>query len=296
MHGDARTRVRDGWLPALLLVIGATELATLRTPGWPWAVALEAVGAALLVFRRTHPLVAVPGSAAAVLLVPLTGTQMNEAAAPILFYVVGVFSLGRFATALPGASAVVAVLAMVFADYALVDPRDHDVTDVVFVLTLAVPPYVFGRIVRKLDEHGRQLVEQQEVIRRQAVQAERDRIARELHDVIAHSVSAMVVQTAAAQDLVRSAPDRAAALLETVAETGRAALAETGRLLHLVRDDADELGLRPAPGLADLPALVASLRDGGMRLDAELELPRPRSRPWRTSRPTGSCRRRSRTP
>ncbi len=74
--------------------------------------------------------------------------------------------------------------------------------------------------------------------------------------MIAHSVSAMVVQTAAAQDLVRTHPDRAAALLRIVADTGRRALAETGRLLHLIRDDADELGLRPAPGLADVPELV----------------------------------------
>ena len=76
------------------------------------------------------------------------------------------------------------------------------------------------------------------------MRAERDRIARELHDVIAHSVSAMVVQTAAAQDLVRTDPDRAGALLADVADTGRRALAETGRLLHVIRDDADELGLR----------------------------------------------------
>jgi signal transduction histidine kinase len=114
---------------------------------------------------------------------------------------------------------------------------------------------------------------QQEQLRDQAVQDERDRIARELHDVIAHSVSAMVVQTAAAQDLVRTAPDRADALLEQVAETGRQTLAETGRLLHLVRDDADELGLAPAPGLADLPALVASVREAGLDVDADLALP-----------------------
>ena len=82
------------------------------------------------------------------------------------------------------------------------------------------------------------------------MRAERDRIARELHDVIAHSVSAMVVQTAAAQDLVRTDPDRAEAVLADVADTGRRALAETGRLLHVIRDDADELGLEPGAGLS----------------------------------------------
>ena len=90
--------------------------------------------------------------------------------------------------------------------------------------------------------------------------------------MIAHSLSAMVVQTAAAQDLVRRRPDEAAALLESVARTGREALAETGRLLHVIRDDADELGLSPQPGLADVPVLVDRLREGGLQVDAELDL------------------------
>ena len=62
-------------------------------------------------------------------------------------------------------------------------------------------------------------------------------------------------------------------LLESVAETGRSALAETGRLLHVVRDEADELGLAPAPGLADVPALVGAMRDQGLDVDAALTLP-----------------------
>ena len=82
----------------------------------------------------------------------------------------------------------------------------------------------------------------------------------------------MVVQTAAAQDLVVTDPRRAGEMLEAVAETGRRALAETGRLLHVIRDDADELGLSPAPGLADVPALVDQLRDGGLDVEALLDL------------------------
>ena len=86
------------------------------------------------------------------------------------------------------------------------------------------------------------------------MRAERDRIARDLHDVIARSVSAMVVQTAAAQDLVRSDPARAESVLRDVTDTGRKALVGA-KLLHIIRDDADELlGLSPAPGVADLRA------------------------------------------
>ena len=61
--------------------------------------------------------------------------------------------------------------------------------------------------------------------------------------------------------------------MQTVADTGRSALAETGRLLHLVRDEAGELGLEPAPSVRDVPTLVESFRTNGRELHAELDLP-----------------------
>ena len=263
---------RDAAVPAVLLVVGAAELGTLRTTGWLPSIGLEALAALALVFRRTHPFPAVPVMAVPLMLIPLTGTQMDDAATPIFFYVLGVYSLGRYLSLRGGIVALLLTLALVAADFGF-DPSDNDWTDLVFVLSLAIPPYVFGRISRRLAEQSDLLAHQAEQLRDQAVRAERDRIARELHDVVAHSVSAMVVQTAAAQDLVRTDPDRAGELLASVAETGRRALAETGRLLHLVRDDADELGLSPAPGLADVPALVEEFREGGLTVDATLDLP-----------------------
>ena len=259
-------------MPAVLLVVGAAELGTLRTTGWLPSIGLEVLAALALVFRRSHPVVAVPVMAAALMAIPLTGTQMDEAAAPIFFYVLGMYSLGRHLPLRRGVVAALVTLALVAADFGF-DPADNDWTDLVFVLSLAIPPYVFGRISRRLAEQGELLARQSEQLRDQAVRDERDRIARELHDVVAHSVSAMVVQTAAAQDLVSTDPAKAAQLLASVAETGRRALAETGRLLHLVRDDADELGLSPAPGLADVPALVEEFRGGGLAVEATLDLP-----------------------
>lgn len=273
MDDEGRVGWRDTWLPALLLTLGAAELATLGSRGWIPSVGLEALAAVLLVFRRRYALVVVPASAVALMLIPLTGTAMNEAAAPILFYILGIFSLGRYIPGLRGVAGLVAIVVAIFVVSVLLDPRPDDWTDVIFVLSLAVPPYVFGRIVRKLDEQGRALAAQQEVIARQAVTEERARISRELHDVIAHSISVMVVQTAAAQDVVRTDPEKASELLASVADTGRDALAETGRLLHLVRDEADELGLKPAPGLAEVPALVESFRAGGLQVEDDLDLP-----------------------
>ncbi len=270
---EERLGWRDALLPALLVGLGAAELASLGTRGWTAAVGLQAVAGVLLVLRRRYPLVVGPAAAAALLVTPWIGPQLDQVAAPILFLIVAIYSLARWITGLRGVAGLVVILGFLFVDYAFVDSRVHDWTDVVFVLSLAVPPYVFGRIVRRLDDQRRLLAEQQELIRGQAVAEERERIARELHDVIAHSISAMVVQTAAAQDLLRTSPDRAATLLQSVADTGRGALEETGRLLHLIRDAADELGLRPAPGLRDVPVLVDTFRAEGLPVEAELDLP-----------------------
>lgn len=267
---EPRTGRRDVWLPGLVLVAGVVELATLAGPGWLAAAALEAVAAALLVFRRSRPLVAFPAAALVLMALPLTGTRMEDAAVPIVFYVLGTYALARYG---PAAGAVAAVVVTVL--LAVVDAWQAggaSVTDVAFVLAIATPPYVFGRVTRRSAEQSAEIARQAELLREQDLRAERDRIARELHDVIAHSVSAMVVQTAAAQDLVRTAPDRALTLLESVADTGRRALEETGQLLHLVRDESDELGLHPAPGLADLPSLLAELRTAGLHVEAEVDL------------------------
>jgi|SRR5882757_6749616 signal transduction histidine kinase len=119
------------------------------------------------------------------------------------------------------------------------------------------------------------LERQQELVRQQAVREERGRIARDMHDVIAHSVSAMVVQTAAAQDLVRSDPARAEQMLGGVADTGRHALAETVRLLRVLRDEHNELQLERPPGLANLDTLVDEFRASGLRIDLEVPDPLP---------------------
>lgn len=261
---------RDLWIPGALLLAGSTELALLGTPGWAASIGLEVVAAAALVWRRIFPMLVGPLVPLVLLLIPLTGARMDDAATPIAFVIVAIYSLARYLDRGSGLIALALTLLMVSLNLFLAG--GGDATDAMFVLSLAVPPYVFGRVSRRLAEQSSLLEQQSQQLRDQAVRDERDRIARELHDVIAHSLSAMVVQTAAAQDLVRRRPDQAAALLESVARTGREALAETGRLLHVIRDDGDELGLSPQPGLADVPVLVDRLRDGGLEVDAELDL------------------------
>jgi signal transduction histidine kinase len=262
---------RDAWLPALIAVAGTAELASLGIPHWQRGVAFELVACGLLVARRVYPLVAPLVAMGLLLLVPWFGVPLDQPSVPIAVWALSFFSLGRNVPDLRGLVAVGMVLVEVFADYRWVDTRQHNWSDVAFVLILATPPYVLGRVVHRLDEQRRALEEAQEQVRLAAVRDERDRIARDLHDVIAHSVSAMVVQTAAAQDVVRTDPERAESMLADVAETGRRALAETGRLLHVIRDTADELGLEPSPGLAQVPGLVDRFRGDGLRVDLEMD-------------------------
>jgi signal transduction histidine kinase len=265
----------DVLLPVALAVLGTAEMLSLHVRGAAYGLAGELIAAGLLVFRRQHALIAGTGAAVVLLVIPWLGPQLDEPATPILFWAVAIYALARWIAGLGGLVGVLCIAVLVLVDYVFVDSRSHNWSDVVFASTLIVPPYVVGRIVRRLADQKRQLEDQQELVRHEAVRAERDRIARELHDVIAHSVSAMVVQTAAAQDLVRHDPDRAEEVLADVAATGRRALAETGRLLHVIRDDADELGLSPAPGLADLPALVEQFRASGLTVDLDLREPLP---------------------
>jgi signal transduction histidine kinase len=261
----------DVLLPAGVFVLAAVEMATLRPRGWGYGVLLELVACTLLVFRRRRTLLTATLATAVLLVMPWIGPQLDQPAVPIMIWAMSVYALARWPEDLRGAFGLAAILLLVLADFVFVDRRAHDLSDVMFVLALVVPPFVLGRISRRLALQKVLLEQREELVKREAVRAERDRIARELHDVIAHSVSAMVVQTAAAQDLLRVDPDRTAAVLADVAETGRHALAETGRLLHVIRDDADELGLRPAPGLADLPRLVERFRASGLDVDLALD-------------------------
>ena len=274
MERMTRRHVPDVALPVGLLLLGLVELSTIDTAGRRYAVTAQVIAALLLVFRRRYAFPCATAAGAVVLLPPVAGPALDEVATPILVMIVALYSLGRYLSDLRGLGGVAAILLTTLMMYLTVDTRAHDWTDVVFVLAMTVPPYVFGRVSRRLAEQGEVLRHNQELVRREAVRAERDRIARELHDVIAHSVSAMVVQTAAAQDLVRTDPDMAERVLADVAATGRRAVSETGRLLHAIRDDAQELGLDPTPGVAQLPELLQQFRSGGMDVEyAADELP-----------------------
>ena len=109
---------------------------------------------------------------------------------------------------------------------------------------------------------------------RRAVADERERIARELHDVLAHNVSVIVLQAAAAEDVFDAHPEQAREALRAIEASGRVALAELRRLLAAVRPDGDDL-TQPQPGLDQLETLVGSMRAVGLAVDVRCEGERP---------------------
>jgi signal transduction histidine kinase len=261
---------REVALPAALAALGTIELVSLHVTRLAPAVAVEAAACALLVFRKQRTLLLCTGAALILMSLPYFGPDLDEPAVPILIVALASFSLARYVPRNRGLIGMAAIfLALVVTQELTLSPS-LDLSDVMFLVAVLAPPYAFGWLLRRLaDSHAtetRLLLERQEAARSEAVAAERARIARELHDVLAHSVSAMVVQAEAASDLVPRAPDRAVVALDEVTRVGRTALAETGRVLRLIRDSDDELGLSPDPGLDRLPELVEGFRRSGLRV------------------------------
>jgi len=259
-------------LPIGLGALATVEALSVDPPDVGAAIAAEWTALLLLVLRRRAPLT-VGSAALGLVLLPSLYMRVDELTGPILVAWLAVYSLGRFLPDLRGLAVVVLFLAVLITAFVF---RDHGagVGDVVWVSALVLPPYGFGVLIRVWDDRTQRMAEEaarlaagQEQIRQETAAAERARIARELHDVLAHSVSAMVVQTTAAQDLVHRDPDRAAQVLHDVAAVGRRALAETGRLLHLIRDTDDELGLQPDAGLDRLDELIEGFRQNGMGVE-----------------------------
>ncbi|MFD9000970.1 histidine kinase [Streptomyces sp. NPDC059582] len=130
----------------------------------------------------------------------------------------------------------------------------------------------------QLEERAARLETEREAQAKVAVAAERARIARELHDVVAHNVSVMVVQADGAAYVLDAAPDQAKKALETISSTGRQALAEMRRLLGVLRTgEHKEVGeYVPQPDVQQIEDLVEQCRTSGLPVDFKVEgTPRP---------------------
>jgi signal transduction histidine kinase len=152
-----------------------------------------------------------------------------------------------------------------------------DNTRVLFVSSFIATAWAVGYAIRQQRAYAAAMHEQAERRAEERARAqvaeERLRIARELHDVVAHSMSLIAVQAGVANYVLAARPDEATRVLSSIEQASRDALRETRRLLGLLRDDggarlAPEFG--PAPGLADLDGLIARTKDAGVRVDLEV--------------------------
>jgi signal transduction histidine kinase len=125
--------------------------------------------------------------------------------------------------------------------------------------------------VAALEARNSLLEREREDNARLAVALERGRIARELHDVVAHSVSVVVVQADGAERLVETDPARAREALRDIAATGRQALAEMRRLLGVLREAEPDHARAPQPGIAELRSLAARVEDAGLPVELSVQ-------------------------
>ena len=246
-----------------------------RTTLWVAAPAIALVVLALL-GRRRFPF----GGPAALW---LAASALSFADGRLVPFTASVFAAGIAAAFLLGnlRDAVQARLglAIVLAGAAIVvynDPN-HAGGELIFTPLLFAIGWLAGFAMRERAEQAEAAEEralhaerEREATARIAVAEERARIARELHDIVAHSVSVMVLQVGAVRHgLAATLPEQADAL-EGVERTGRAALTEMRRLLGAMRRDGDELALAPQPGIGNLGELLEQVGRAG--LPAQLEV------------------------
>jgi signal transduction histidine kinase len=155
-------------------------------------------------------------------------------------------------------------------------PGDQSANLYVFITLRYVAAWIAGYALRERSEQAEeaqvraeQAERDREVAARVAVAEERARIARELHDIVAHAVSVMVLQVGAVRHKLPDSEDREA--LRRVERAGRTALAEMRRLLAAMRPDGDEAALAPQPGLDGLDSLLAEVGQAGLPVSLHLE-------------------------
>lgn len=255
---------------ALLILIGTEALTSDRRMGSVGlTVLLVAVMIAPVAVRRRHPLAASGVTLAGAMAVSAWATPVNDLTTSIFLLVVMPYPAGRQLAMPRAAWGLVLGVAMVCS----VDliggvggPSDY-----LFPSLIAALSWLTGRDLRNRALLTQELAQDNELLEAEherhaaaVVTRERARIARELHDVVAHSVSVMVVQSGGARRVLESDPAAAAQALGAVQDTGRVALVELRRLLGIMRQDEAPAPLSPQPGLEGLGELVGRARAAGL--------------------------------
>jgi signal transduction histidine kinase len=245
----------------------------------PAGIAVTLLQGAGLALRRRSPLAGLALNVGAYIWLQTLGARMEDAAVPQFFaLVLGVYSASANLAGARLAVAAVAIPPLLGVAMA-VDPYDDSAgSTITGVVVLWLAPMLAGRVVRNRGELNRLLHARAEALRAQrtraadeAVAQERERIAGELHDVVAHALSAMVVQAGAARRRADADPVQARAAFAAVECTGREALTEIRRLLGILRREDKEIALAPQPSLAHVSSLVRRARLAGLEVQLRID-------------------------
>jgi signal transduction histidine kinase len=275
----ADRRVVDRWIAAAFVVAGEIEV---LLSGAPREVAIPvAVAYSTLAWRRTRPVLAAVVMFAVwvlsnLLIADLRPLQIPLVAVLVLSYAMGAHTAGRAALAAP-----FVIVAGMFGVIVTFD--EHVFTDYVFPIAFTLIAWLAGRGLRtrarlteELHEAAVQAQEAHEEELARAASDERRRIAREMHDVVAHSVSVMVVQAGGARRILERDPQRAVEAAAHIEDVGRAALAEMRRLLGVMHPGEEDARRAPQPTLRELDRLVERSRAAGLPVTLAIEgSPRP---------------------
>jgi signal transduction histidine kinase len=220
--------------------------------------------------RSRAPIAAIALTTGGVELAEVLGSS-QDALAPFAALLLEAFSLGARARSRVGLVTFLAVVAVIGAG---------DPSNLAFVALVIGGPYLAGRVTRRereqaerLERLSAELVAEQERSAQLAVEVERQRVARELHDIIGHGLGLMVLQAGAVRRLLRADQADERAALESAERTGRQSLAELRRVLGSLREDDSRT---PTAGLGALEALAAQVSAAGLPVHVRVEgAPRP---------------------
>ena len=277
-----RRQLIDVGLPLLLAVAASVELAANDVHAPLPVLVLFALGTTLpLAWRRQAPLVVLIVVLGSLAIADAGYNVADEASVPFVGVLLACYASGAYTSARDGriAGGILAAMVVLMA----VAIGEDVLGDALFIGGILFAVWGTAVVVRSRQELAGalaartvELEHEREENAKLAVAEERARIARELHDVVAHNLSIMVVQAGAERRALGAERPETSDVLATIEDTGRAAMAEMRRLLGMLRRSDDELALAPQPSLRHLDALVAQVSEAGLPVDLRIEgEPRP---------------------
>lgn len=253
---------------APLLALTAAVVAAISDPSSAADLPLAAVTVAAFVVWAVAPRVPLWAVSAAII-VPVALAQHSGGLEPLLFEVsLLAFVIGRWATP-PAYAIALGLLALTAPVAASIIQDPGEIAVVLWIMGIALP-WVFGRAAARQSQLLAELEATRQELAEQAVLAERRDIARDVHDLVGHGLTAVLLQVTSARHVLRRDPASAEEALREAEEIGRRSMGELRRTLTLLRRDDGADVAPPVPSAEEIPALVERARAAGMSVELRM--------------------------